>query len=139
MTGLMQDLAGSLRAFHDDLGDRMGRVTLAAMTEFGRRAHENSGLGTDHGRGSAMFLLGAAVRGGCVYGRWPGLGPGELDRDGNLRVTTDYRDVLGELVVKRLSGSNLEAVFPGHSPQPLDVFTPSRETTSIQAGERPTS
>jgi len=113
---LMAQLGQGLAAFHADLGDRMGRVTLAAMSEFGRRVHENSSLGTDHGRGTAMFLVGGGIRGGKVYGRWPGLSPGQLDKDGNLRVTTDYRDILGEVVERRLHNADLARVFPGHRP-----------------------
>jgi uncharacterized protein (DUF1501 family) len=122
MTGLMKELAGSLAALHADLGDRMRRVTVVAMTEFGRRVHENSGLGTDHGRGSALFVLGGAVRGGKVYGRWPGLLPGQLDRDGNLRVTTDYRDVLCEVVRKRLRNPEVRNVFPDYTPASLELL-----------------
>jgi uncharacterized protein (DUF1501 family) len=91
------------------------------MSEFGRRVHENSGLGTDHGRGTAMFLMGGAIRGGKVYGRWPGLKDGQLDKDGNLRVTTDYRDVLGEIVTRRLQNSHLGEVFPQYTPAYLDI------------------
>lgn len=121
MSGLMRDLGQSLNALHADLGDRMRRVTLVAMTEFGRRVHENSGLGTDHGRGSAMFLLGGGIRGGKVYGRWPGLASDQLDRDGNLRVTTDYRDILGEIVTRRLGNPHLDRVFPDYSPHYLGL------------------
>ncbi|MFN3650314.1 MAG: DUF1501 domain-containing protein [Armatimonadota bacterium] len=121
MSGLMQDLGKSLHAFHADLERRMKRVTVVAMTEFGRRVHENSGLGTDHGRGSAMFLLGGGIRGGKVYGRWPGLSKDELDRDGNLRVTTDYRDILGEIVERRLHNPHLDRVFPDWQPRYLGL------------------
>jgi uncharacterized protein (DUF1501 family) len=121
MQGLMTELGRCLAAFAADLGDRMRRVTVVAMSEFGRRIHENTALGTDHGRATAMLLLGGGIRGGRVYGRWPGLGPGELDRDGNLRVTTDYRDVLGEVVARRLGNPELGRVFPGHDPRFLDL------------------
>lgn len=121
MAALMKELGQALHAFWSDLGERMNRVTVVAMSEFGRRVHENSGLGTDHGRGTAMFLLGGAIRGGKVYGRWPGLQDGQLDKDGNLRVTTDYRDVLGELVTRRLRNPNLDEVFPQYTPAYLDV------------------
>lgn len=121
MTGLMKQLGGGLRALHDDLGDRTRSVTILAMTEFGRRVHENSGLGTDHGRASAMFLLGGGIRGGKVYGKWPGVAPGQLDKDGNLRVTTDYRDILGEIVTKRLGNPKVGQVFPDYTPRPLEL------------------
>ena len=117
----MKQLGQALQAFHADLGDRMERVTVVAMTEFGRRVHENSGLGTDHGRGSAMFLMGGGIRGGKVYGRWPGLRADQVDRDGNLRVTTDYRDILGEIVERRLGNPHLANVFPDYQPAYLGL------------------
>jgi uncharacterized protein (DUF1501 family) len=122
---LMPALSQGLHAFATDLGGHMERVTVIAMSEFGRRAHENSGLGTDHGRGTAMFLLGGGIRGGKVYGEWPGVADGQLDRDGNLRVTTDYRDVLGEIVTQRLRNPNVAAVFPDYRPAPLGVAHPA--------------
>jgi uncharacterized protein (DUF1501 family) len=121
LEGLMRQLGQGLHAIARDLGDRMKRVTVLAMSEFGRRVHENSGLGTDHGRATAMFLLGGGIRGGKVYGRWPGLSSGQLDQDGNLRVTTDYRDILGEIVDRRLHNSNLGKVFPDYAPRYLDL------------------
>jgi uncharacterized protein (DUF1501 family) len=121
MAALMKELGQTLHAFWSDLGERMNRVTVVAMSEFGRRVHENSGLGTDHGRGTAMFLMGGAIRGGKVYGRWPGLKDGQLDKDGNLRVTTDYRDVLGEIVTRRLQNAHLGEVFPQYTPAYLDL------------------
>lgn len=123
LDGLMRQLAAGLHAFHTDLADHLRRVTVVAMSEFGRRVHENSGLGTDHGRGTAMLLLGGAVRGGRVYGRWPGVAPDELDRDGNLQVTTDYRDVLAEVVRARLRNPHLAEVFPGHAPRPIGLVS----------------
>lgn len=121
MDGLMSQLAEGLAAFALDLGDRMARVTLVALSEFGRRVHENSSLGTDHGRGTAMLLLGGGIRGGRVYGRWPGLAPDALDSDGNIPVTTDYRDVLSEVVERRLRCPAVEQVFPGYTPRPLGI------------------
>jgi uncharacterized protein (DUF1501 family) len=119
----MKQLGEALRAFHADLSDRMGRLTLIVMSEFGRRVRENSGLGTDHGRATAMFVLGGGILGGKVHGEWPGLGPNQLDRDGNLRVTTDYRDVLADLVKRRLRNPNLQQVFPDYSPRPCSIAT----------------
>lgn len=115
-----KDVADSLAAFAADLGaSGMARVTTVVMTEFGRRVRENSGLGTDHGRASAMFVVGGAVNGGKVYADWPGLAPDKLEEPGDLRVTTDYRDVLGEIVARRLGGSaaHLSRVFPGAVPR----------------------
>ncbi len=112
----LADLAGALAAFAADLGTRMQSTTVVTMTEFGRRAYENTGLGTDHGRGSVMFLLGGGIDGGRVYAKWPGLGPDKLVGPGNLHVTTDYRDVLGEIVERRLHNTALDIVFPGLRP-----------------------
>jgi uncharacterized protein (DUF1501 family) len=117
MEGLMRQLAQGLHAFHADLGDRLRQVTVVAMSEFGRRVNENGGLGTDHGRATAMFVMGGGIRGGKVYGQWPGLAAERLDRDGNLRVTTDYRDVLAELVERRLRNPDITRVFPAYSPR----------------------
>ena len=83
------------------------------MSEFGRTARENGTRGTDHGHGNVMFVLGGPVRGGKVYGRWPGLGAGELYEDRDLALTTDFRTVLGEAVAEHLGNRNLRAVFPG--------------------------
>ncbi len=121
MAGLMKPLGDGLLALQSDLGDRMRRVTVVVMTEFGRRVHENSALGTDHGRGSAMFVLGGGVRGGTVYGTWPGLEDQQLDREGNLRVTTDYRDVLSEILVRRMGNERTDLVFPGHHARFLNL------------------
>lgn len=112
---LQGDLAKSLRAFADDIGTGLDRITLVTMTEFGRRVEENSTLGTDHGRGSCLFVLGNHVNGGKVHTKWPGLGKEQLEGPGDLRVTTDYRAILGEVLAKRLKFDRLEEVFPGFS------------------------
>jgi len=113
MAGNLADLAQSLAAFATDMGDGMRHIVLVAMTEFGRRVRENSGLGTDHGRAGVMLVLGGGVRGGKVFARWPGLEPHQLEEPGDLRVTTDYREVLAEVVQKRLGNPNVAKVFPG--------------------------
>lgn len=112
MADLLADLATGLHAFYTDLEDRMGRITVVTMTEFGRRPEENASAGTDHGVASVMFALGGGVNGGRVFGTWPGLAPDALD-EGDLAVTTDYRTVLGEVLQKRLGNPNLNEVFPG--------------------------
>ncbi len=101
------------RAFWRDLGDGAGNVTLVTMSEFGRTARENGTGGTDHGHANAMFVLGGEVKGGKVYGRWPGLDNEQLNEGRDLALTTDYREVLGEVVTRTLGASNLEMVFPG--------------------------
>ncbi len=110
----LSDLGGSLAAFWQDLGDRMADVTLVTMSEFGRTARENGNLGTDHGHANVMFVMGADVRGGKVYGDWPGLADHQLHEGRDLALTTDFRDVLGELVAAHLGNRDLREVFPGY-------------------------
>jgi uncharacterized protein (DUF1501 family) len=104
----------SLAAFHQDLGDRMEDVTLVTMSEFGRTVKENGDRGTDHGHANVMFVLGGDVRGGKIYGDWPGLQEEQLYDGRDLALTTDFRDVLGELVARHLGNSDLKSVFPGY-------------------------
>lgn len=120
---LIDDMAKSIAVFLNDLGSVRSRVTFVAMTEFGRRAYENSALGTDHGRGSVMFVAGAGVRGGRVYGTWPGLSKDKLVGPGDLEVTTDYRNVLAELLEKRMRLRDASAVFPGLDRRAVGVFS----------------
>jgi uncharacterized protein (DUF1501 family) len=114
MAGLLRDLADSLAAFHADLFDYADRLTVVAMSEFGRRAAENGSLGTDHGHGGLMLLVGGNVVGGRVHGAWPGMEPDQLVGPGDLAVTTDYRDVLAEVCLRRLNNLAVEAIFPGY-------------------------
>jgi uncharacterized protein (DUF1501 family) len=109
----LKDFSDGIAAFWRDLGDSAGNVTLVTMSEFGRTAHENGTGGTDHGHGNAMFVLGGDVKGGKVYGRWPGLDNDQLNEGRDLALTTDFRDVLGEVVSHTLGTNNLEMVFPG--------------------------
>ncbi len=115
MPRLLTEFGQGLLAFYADLQDRMKDITLVSMSEFGRRAQENSSHGTDHGHGNVMFVMGGGVNGGKVYCNWPGLAADKLYGPGDLAVTTDFRDVLGEVVQKRLANSNLAAVFPNYS------------------------
>ena len=92
------------------------------MSEFGRRLQENGSFGTDHGHGSLMLLLGGNLTGGQVHGRWPGLANDRLVGPGDLAVTTDYRDVLAELCVKRLNNLKIAEVFPAWNAQTIGVF-----------------
>ena len=121
MPNLMTDLAQGLAAFHADLVDHLDHLTVVVMTEFGRRAYENASLGTDHGHGGMMILLGGNVNGGNIYGPWPGLEKAQLFGPGDLAVTTDYRDVLAEVLSKRLNNPALDVVFPGYQPQNQDL------------------
>jgi uncharacterized protein (DUF1501 family) len=113
----VKTLGEGLAAFAADLGSRMERTLVVVLTEFGRRAYENGTLGTDHGRASVMFAMGGRIRGGRVITEWPGLEGGLLDGPGDLKVTIDYRDVLGELLERELGNPKLDAVFPGHRPR----------------------
>jgi len=110
----LSDFGQSLAAFYQDLGDRMEDVAVVTMSEFGRTAKENGNRGTDHGHANVMFVMGGGIRGGKVYGDWPGLAEEQLNEGRDLALTTDFRDVLGELVSKHLGNPNLKAVFPGY-------------------------
>lgn len=116
MSNLLRQFGTALAAFCQDLGDRMEDVVLVTMSEFGRTAQENGNNGTDHGHGSVMMVLGGTVRGGHVYGNWPGLQPEQLYEGRDLAVTTDFREVLSELVSAQLGQKNLSEVFPGYQP-----------------------
>jgi uncharacterized protein (DUF1501 family) len=109
----LHDFSSSIAAFWRDLGDDAESVTLVTMSEFGRTARQNGTGGTDHGHANAMFVLGGNVKGGKVYGRWPGLDNEQLNEGRDLAVTTDFRQVLGEAVAKTIGASNLDLVFPG--------------------------
>jgi uncharacterized protein (DUF1501 family) len=125
MSNLMTDLSSGLAGLHADLMDAMDGVTVVVMSEFGRRAYENASLGTDHGHGSALLVLSGQVRGGKIHGRWPGMADEQLFGPGDLAVTTDYRDVLSELCLKRLNNPALDEIFPDFVPGNTDIFKPS--------------
>jgi uncharacterized protein (DUF1501 family) len=118
MQNNLDGLARSLAAFMDDLGELRSRVTLVTISEFGRRVAENGNRGFDHGWGNMMLVAGAGVRGGRYYGTWPGLGPADLN-EGDLKVTTDYRNVLGEIVSRRFPDRSVPQLFPGLGYSPL--------------------
>jgi uncharacterized protein (DUF1501 family) len=109
----LADFSQGIAAFWQDMGDGAENVVLVTMSEFGRTAHQNGTGGTDHGHANVMFVLGGTVKGGRVYGRWPGLGPEQLNEGRDLVVTTDFRQVLGEAAFKTLGSRNLDLVFPG--------------------------
>ena len=112
---LLQQFGNSIAALYADLGNRMDDVVILTMSEFGRTARENGNRGTDHGHANGMFVLGNAVRGGKVYGQWPGLKSDQLHEGRDLALTTDFRDVFGEIAVKHLGTSRLQSVFPGYA------------------------
>ena len=114
MAVLLDELARSIEAFHRDVLAVIDRVVLVCLSEFGRRVAENSSLGTDHGHGNALILLGGGIAGGQVFADWPGLAPAQQDQ-GDLAVTIDYRDVLGEILARRMGATDLSAIFPQHA------------------------
>jgi uncharacterized protein (DUF1501 family) len=109
----LTEFSQGIAAFWQDMGDGAESVVLVTMSEFGRTAHQNGTGGTDHGHANVMFVLGGTVKGGRVYGRWPGLGPDQLNEGRDLVVTTDFRQVLGEAAYKTIGARNLDIVFPG--------------------------
>jgi uncharacterized protein (DUF1501 family) len=115
---LLQQFSSAIVALHTDLGQRMDDVVVLTMSEFGRTVRENGNRGTDHGHANAMFVVGNSVRGGKVYGDWPGLKNNQLYEGRDLQLTTDFRDVFGELAYKHLAAAHLQAVFPGYPASP---------------------
>jgi len=118
----LEDMARGIRAFHDDLGARMEDVVVLTMSEFGRTARENGSGGTDHGHGSGMLVMGGGVHGGRVLGEWPGLGPDQLHQGRDLAVTTDFRDLFGEVALGHLGARDPEGLFPGHLLAPPGIL-----------------
>jgi uncharacterized protein (DUF1501 family) len=118
----LREFADSLHAFARDLGDRMRDVVLVSLTEFGRTAKENGTHGTDHGHASVSFVMGGAVRGGRVLGRWPGLAENQLYQKRDLAVTTDFREVLTEVLENHLGADGINRVFPGLEPTRVGLF-----------------
>src|SRR5215831_3336381 len=112
LANLLRDLSQSLAAFCQDMGERMGDVVVVTMSEFGRTAKENGNRGTDHGHANCMFVMGGDVKGGQVYGRWPGLNDHQLNEGRDLALTTDFRCVIGEILTRHLGVRELAPVFP---------------------------
>ncbi|WP_322816970.1 DUF1501 domain-containing protein [Chloroflexus sp.] len=122
-TGYLPDRLGilsqGLHAFYNDLNAYHSRLTIVVLSEFGRRLGRNLSNGTDHGHGNVMMVLGGNVNGRRIYGTWPGLHPDQLDKRQDLQITTDYRQVLSEILVRRLGNPKLGTIFPG-----LSSYTP---------------
>jgi uncharacterized protein (DUF1501 family) len=110
----LDDLARGIAALVTDLGERMQETVILTMSEFGRALSENGSRGTDHGHGNAMLAIGAGVKGGAVYGRWPGLERDQLFEGRDLQVTTDFRDVFAEVVTAHLGVRDASPIFPGY-------------------------
>lgn len=109
---LTDGLSRSLSAFWADMTNYQDRITIVAMSEFGRRLKSNDSGGTDHGHGGVMIAMGAGVTGGNIYGKWPGLKTEELDNQVDLAVTTDFRTVLSEILHTRMNLDSLISIFP---------------------------
>ena len=118
LANVLSDFSQSLSAFWVDLGDLAEDTVIVTMSEFGRTARENGNRGTDHGHANVMFVLGGPVKGGRVYGRWPGLDQSQLYEGRDLALTTDFRQLIGEAVTKHMGSKNLAQVFPGYDNQP---------------------
>jgi uncharacterized protein (DUF1501 family) len=118
LSNLLKDLGQGLAAFHQDLGDRMQDIVFVTISEFGRTAEENGNRGTDHGHANCMFVMGGDVRGGQVYGKWPGLADHQLNEGRDLALTTDFRSVVGEVLAKHIGAKDLNSVFPGFDNNP---------------------
>jgi uncharacterized protein (DUF1501 family) len=110
----LDDFGRSIAALVADLGDRMADTIVLTMSEFGRAVSENGNRGTDHGHGNAMLVIGSGVLGGKVYGRWPGLAVEQRYERRDLAVTTDFRDVFAEIVVRHLGVADPSPIFPGY-------------------------
>jgi len=115
-------LATGLAAFYADLGPAIEHTTVMVMTEFGRRVQENSAFGTDHGMASVMFLIGGAIRGGRVIGKWPGLAADFLTGPSDVQVVHNYRDVIAPILLRQRAGPHLSTIFPDFQLHPLDVL-----------------
>lgn len=122
IANITREFSQSISAFWNDLGDLGEDTVIVTMSEFGRTARENGNRGTDHGHANVMFVLGGPVKGGKVYGRWPGLAPEQLNEGRDLALTTDFRLVLSEAVSRHLGNKNLESVFPGFERAPFLKF-----------------
>jgi uncharacterized protein (DUF1501 family) len=121
LSDLLRTFGQALAAFWTDMGDRMQDIAVVTMSEFGRTARENGNRGTDHGHANCMFVMGSDVKGGKVYGKWPGLEREQLYEGRDLALTTDFRDVLGELVSRHSGNPSLQGVFPGYDPKFLGL------------------
>ncbi len=139
MKALYQDLNGSSPGT-----DYSNRLSVVCMSEFGRRLKENDNRGTDHGHGGFMMVMGGETNGG-LHGQWPGLHTDQLYDNADLAVTTDYRRVLSELLIRRFENPNLGTIFPeytGYSPMNLvqgTDLTPNYDTVIVDVPDELTN
>ncbi len=127
----LREFSDSIAAFWTDMGNDTENITLVTMSEFGRTARQNGTGGTDHGHANVMFVLGGQVKGGKVYGKWPGLSPDQLNEGRDLKVTTDFRNVLAEAAYRSLGARNLEVVFPGAQVDPRQFLNFTYTTKGV--------
>jgi len=132
LANLLRQFSGGIAAFFKDLGGRADDVVLVTLSEFGRTAAENGNRGTDHGHATALLAAGGPIKGGKVYGAWPGLDREQLYEGRDLALTTDFRNVMGEVLARHLGISSLSAVFPDHGLQPSSY-------RGVLGGSSPTS
>jgi uncharacterized protein (DUF1501 family) len=109
----LKELGEGMAAFYRDVGDRMDDVLVLTMSEFGRTARENGNRGTDHGHANVVFAMGGKVRGGKVYGRWPGLAQESLYEGRDLALTTDFRSLCSEALTRHFGQRDMSRIFPG--------------------------
>ena len=122
LANVLQEFSQSISAFWIDLGNLAEDTVIVSMSEFGRTARENGNRGTDHGHANVMFVLGGPVKGGKVYGKWPGLDQSQLYEGRDLALTTDFRRVVGEAVQRHLGNKSLDPVFPGFDSRANEVL-----------------
>jgi uncharacterized protein (DUF1501 family) len=115
---MIEGFAKAIAAFYNDLQKFHKRLTIVTMSEFGRRLKANRNDGTDHGHAGLSMILGGRVKGGKMYGNWPGLGAAQLNRGVDLEVTTDYRSILSSILTQRMHSKELDRIFPNFTPQP---------------------
>jgi uncharacterized protein (DUF1501 family) len=113
LSSRLREFGDALAAFRRDLGDRMEDVVLVTMSEFGRTVRQNGSAGTDHGHATCLFVMGGGVRGGRVYGEWPGLEREQLYEGRDLALTTDFRAVFAEVVAGHIGVTDTGHIFPG--------------------------
>jgi uncharacterized protein (DUF1501 family) len=122
LAGRLTEFSEAIGAFWRDMGDDAENVTVVTMSEFGRTARQNGTGGTDHGHANVMFVLGGNVKGGKIYGKWPGLDVEQLNEGRDLTVTTDFRSVLAEAACNTLGAKHLDQIFPGADLEPAKLL-----------------
>jgi len=118
LAGRLKPLGEGLATLVQGLGSVYQDTAIVVMSEFGRTVHENGDGGTDHGHGNVMWTLGGQIKGGKVYGEWPGVSIGKLYQGRDLAISTDFRDVIVSLLEGhlQLDDAKIHQVFPGYTP-----------------------